>query len=128
MCHCAALTIWTRSDTAMHCWLVAKIISQKETSELSTSPFSNSWKKRWEKLNKNFNFRYLALNYLSEALVYADKLTEAIENLNMNIDIQVDSDISFDFNQDFDEGKQSKSKQRKKNLKNKLSIWLNGIP
>ncbi len=57
-----------------------------------------------------FFSRYLAYSYLSEALIYADKLTEAIDNININIDILAESDISFELKQAIDSDKQAKCK------------------
>lgn len=58
-------------------------------------------------LKKN---RYLAHNYLAEALLFADKMNESIENLNTINDLKSDSDISFDDSVNYNEEQRSQSR------------------
>jgi hypothetical protein len=47
--------------------------------------------------------KYLAQNYLAEALLFVDKIGESIEILNNNLDLKTPSDISFIDRSNFDE-------------------------
>lgn len=61
--------------------------------------------------------RYLAQNYLSEALLFVDKIAESIEILNNNLDVKTASDISFDTT-----GRASLDESKNRNCRNSLRI------
>lgn len=60
--------------------------------------------------------RFLAHSYMAEAQLYLDKISEAIENLNINARLDSENDISFvpsigqeNYPADFNDSSKSKS-------------------